>query len=336
MSFVHLHVHSEYSVLDGLSKVDLIVARAKELGQPAVAITDHGAMYGVIDFFNAAKKADVKPIIGMEGYLARRARTDRDPNKDKSPYHLLLLAQNDLGYKNLLKLASLSQLEGYYYRPRVDKEVLAQYSAGVIVTTGCGAAEIPRYLADGQLDEARRALGWYLEVFGRERFFVELQLHDGFPELLNINRQLLQLAREFDVRPVATNDAHYIKQADAPAQDIMLCIGTGTLVRQLDRMRMTDNSYYLKSYDEMSALFGEVPQALTTTLEIAEMCNVDLSSKGYHLPVFELPEGVTPEQELRRKCEAGLVWRYGERAQDPEIHQRLNYELEIIHQMGFD
>jgi DNA polymerase-3 subunit alpha len=336
MSFVHLHVHSEYSVLDGLSKVDRIVARAKELGQPAVAITDHGAMYGVIDFFNAAKKAGVKPIIGMEGYLARRSRTDRDPQKDKSPYHLLLLAQTQTGYQNLLKLATISQLEGYYYRPRVDKEVLAQYSDGVIVTTGCGAAEIPRYLADGQIDEARKALAWHVDVFGRERFFVELQLHDGFPELININRQLLQLAKEFDVRPVATNDAHYIKQQDAPAQDIMLCIGTGALVSQQDRMRMTDSSYYLKSYDEMSALFGEVPQALASTLEIAEMCNVDLSSKGYHLPIFDLPPGVTPDQELRRKCEAGLAWRYGDKASDPEIRKRLDYELEVIHKMGFD
>jgi DNA polymerase-3 subunit alpha len=336
MSFVHLHVHSEYSVLDGLSKVDRIVARAKELGQPAIAITDHGAMYGVIDFFNAAKKAGVKPIIGMEGYLARRSRHDRDPQKDKSPFHLLLLAQTQAGYQNLLKLATISQLEGYYYRPRVDKEVLAQYSEGVIVTTGCGAAEIPRFLAGGQLDEARRALSWYLETFGRERFFVELQLHEGFPELVNINRHLLQLAREFDVRLVATNDAHYIKQEDAPAQDIMLCIGTGTLVRQEDRMRMTDNSYYLKSYEEMSALFGEVPQALTSTLEIAEMCNVDLSSKGYHLPIFDLPAGVTPDQELRRQCEAGLAQRYGGRANDPEVRKRLDYELEVIHSMGFD
>jgi DNA polymerase-3 subunit alpha len=336
MSFVHLHVHSEYSVLDGLSKVDRIVARAKELGQPAVAITDHGAMYGVIDFFNAAKKAGVKPIIGMEGYLARRSRTDRDPQKDKSPYHLLLLAQTQTGYQNLLKLATISQLEGYYYRPRVDKAVLAQYNEGIIVTTGCGAAEIPRYLADGQIDEARKAMSWYVDVFGRERFFIELQLHEGFPELVNINRHLLQLAKEFDVRPVATNDAHYIKQEDAPAQDIMLCIGTGTLVSQQDRMRMTDNSYYLKSYDEMSAMFREVPQALTSTLEIAEMCNVDLSSKGYHLPVFELPAGVTPDQELRRKCEAGLALRYGDRASDPEIQKRLNYELDVIHKMGFD
>ncbi|HTP07160.1 MAG TPA: PHP domain-containing protein, partial [Anaerolineae bacterium] len=336
MSFVHLHVHSEYSVLDGLSKVGGIVARAKELGQPAVAITDHGAMYGVIDFFNAAKKAGVKPIIGMEGYLARRTRFDRDPQKDKSPYHLLLLAQTQTGYQNLLKLASISQLEGYYYRPRVDKEVLAQYSEGLIVTTGCGAAEIPRYLADGQIDEARKALGWYLDVFGRERFFIELQLHEGFPELVNINRHLLQLAKEFNVRPVATNDAHYIKQEDAPAQDIMLCIGTGTLVSQQDRMRMTDNSYYLKSEAEMAALFPEVPEALQNTQAIAEMCEVDLSTKGYHLPIFDLPEGVTPDQELRRKCEAGLVLRYGERAHDPEVRKRLDYELEVIHKMGFD
>ncbi len=336
MSFVHLHVHSEYSVLDGLSKVSAIVNRAKELGQPAVALTDHGVMFGVIDFFNAAKKAGVKPLIGMEGYLARRTRFDKDPNKDKSPYHLLLLAQNQTGYQNLLKLASLSQLEGFYYRPRVDKELLAQYSEGLIVTTGCGASEIPRLIVDGQLDEARRQLGWYVEVFGRDRFYIELQLHEGYPELVNINRQLLQFAREFGVKPVATNDAHYIRPEDAPAQDLMICIGTGSLVSQTDRMKMTDNSYYLKSRDEMAALFGEVPEALTNTLAIAEMCEVDLSSKGYHLPVFELPPGVTPEQELRRMCEAGLRARYGDRADDPEVRHRLDYELDVIHKMGFD
>lgn len=336
MSFVHLHVHSEYSVLDGLSKVTAIVDRAKELGQPAVALTDHGVMFGVIDFFNAAKKAGIKPLIGMEGYLARRTRFDKDPNKDKSPYHLLLLAQNQTGYQNLLKLASLSQLEGFYYRPRVDKELLAQYSAGLIVTTGCGASEIPRLIVNGQLDEARRQLGWYVDVFGRDRFFIELQMHDGYSELININRQLLQLAREFNLKPVATNDAHYIRPEDAPAQDLMICIGTGSLVSQTDRMRMTDNSYYLKSRDEMAALFSEVPAALTNTLAVAEMCEVDLSSKGYHLPVFELPPGVTPQQELRRICEAGLKARYGDRAADPEVRQRLDYELEVIHHMGFD
>jgi DNA polymerase-3 subunit alpha len=336
MSFVHLHVHSEYSVLDGLSHVGQIVDRAQELGQPAIALTDHGVMYGVIDFFNAAKKAGIKPIIGMEGYLARRSRFDRDPNKDKSPYHLLLLAQNDVGYQNLLKLASIAQLEGFYYRPRVDKEALAQYNAGLLVTTGCGAAELPRCLADGQLDRAREAMKWYVDVFGRERFFVELQMHDGFKELPTINRQLLQLAREFGLRAIATNDAHYIRPEDAPAQDMMICIGTGSLVSQADRMRMTDNSYYLKSADEMLAMFGEIPEVVTTTLDVAEMCSVDLSPKGYHLPVFELPPGVTPDQELRRMCEAGLAQRYGDQANDPEIRHRLNYELDVIHQMGFD
>ena len=208
MSFVHLHVHSEYSVLDGLSKVSAIVKRAKALGQPAAALTDHGVMYGAIDFYNAAQKAEIKPIIGMEGYLARRSRTDRDPQKDKSPYHLLLLAQNNLGYQNLLKLASIAQLEGFYYKPRVDKEVLAQFADGLIVTTGCGSAEIPRFILDGQVEQARQAMSWYVDVFGRERFFVELQMHEGFPELVKLNRQLIQLAKEFNLNTVATNDMH--------------------------------------------------------------------------------------------------------------------------------
>ncbi len=336
MSFVHLHVHSEYSVLDGLSKVSAIVQRAKELNQPAVALTDHGVMFGVIDFFNAAKKAGIKPIVGMEGYLARRSRLDRDPQKDKSLFHLLLLAQNMTGYQNLLCLASAAQLEGFYYRPRVDKEILEKYSAGLIVTSGCGSAEVPRFIRDGQIDQAREALSWYVDVFGRERFFIELQQHEGLPELLTLNRQLIQFAKEFNLKVVATNDAHYIKQEDARAQDVILCIGTGSLMSDANRMRMTDTSYYLKSEDEMAAMFGELPEALTNTREIADMCEVDLSSKGYHLPVFELPIGVTAADRLRQLCEEGLVRRYGERATDPIVRQRLEYELSVINKMGFD
>ncbi len=336
MSFVHLHVHSEYSLLDGLSRIPQLVKRARELGQPAIALTDHGVMYGAIEFYNAAKKAGVKPIIGVETYLARRSRHDRDPQKDKSPHHLLLLAQNDAGYKNLLKLASLSQLEGFYYRPRIDKELLAQYSEGVVCATACGSGEIPRLLRDGQVEAARREAQWYRDVFGPERFLLELQWHAGIPGLETINRGLVDLARELGLKLIATNDVHYVLAQEASAQDVLLCIGTNSLVSQPDRMRMTDQSYYLKSQQEMAALFGELPDALSNTLAVAEMCNIDLGIKGYHLPAFPVPQPHTAESYLRWLCQDGLRRRYGERADSAEVRQRLDYELAVIHQMGFD
>ncbi len=335
--FVHLHVHSEYSLLDGLSKIPRLVARAQELSQPAVALTDHGVMFGTIEFYNAAKKASVKPIVGIEAYLAPRSRTDRDPQKDKSPYHLLLLAQNDTGIRNLYHLASIAQLEGFYYKPRVDKETLAQYNEGVICLSGCGSSEIPHLLLAGQPDQARRALSWYREVFGPQRYYLELQWHDNIPGLDQCNAQLIRMSREFGLKTVATNDVHYINADDWTAQDVLLCIGTGSLVSQPSRMRMTDHSYYMKSDQEMAALFGaEAPESLVTPLAIAEMCNVDLDPQGYHLPMFPVPEGYTAESFLRQLCEAGLRERYGARADDPEIRQRLDYELGVIHQMGFD
>jgi DNA polymerase-3 subunit alpha len=337
MSFVHLHVHSEYSLLDGLSRIPQLVKRAKALGQPAVALTDHGVMYGAIEFYRAAKKAGVKPIIGLETYLARRSRFDRDPQKDKSPHHLLLLAQNDTGYRNLLKLASLSQLEGFYYKPRVDKELLAQHAEGLICATSCSSGEIPRLLRDGQVETARQAVEGYLDIFGRQRFLIELQWHEGIPGLADINRHLVELARRYQLQLVATNDVHYILAEEATAQDILLCIGTNSLVSQSDRMRMTDRSYYLKSTEEMAALFGaELPEALSNTLAVAEMCEVDLESKGYHLPVFPVPEAYTAESYLRHLCEQGLRRRYGSSADESTIRQRLDYELSVIHQMGFD
>jgi len=335
--FVHLHVHTEYSLLDGLSKIPKLVARAKELGQPALAITDHGVMFGVIEFYNAAKKAGVKPIIGIEAYLARRSRLDRDPQHDKSAYHLLLLAQNNTGYQNLLKLASTAQLEGFYYKPRVDKETLAQFSEGVICLSGCGSSEVPRLLLEGQADQARRALAWYKDIFSPERFYIELQWHDNIPGLDKANAQLVRFAQEFGLRTVATNDVHYLNADDWVAQDVLLCIGTGTLVSQPDRMRMTDHSYYLKSDEEMAALFGaEAPESFVTPLAIAEMCNVDLDPKGYHLPMYPVPEGFTAETFLRKLCEDGLREHYGMRSDDPEVRRRLDHELSIIHQMGFD
>jgi DNA polymerase III subunit alpha len=335
MSFVHLHVHSEYSLLDGYSKIKKLVTRAKEMGMPAVAITDHGTMFGVIEFFNAARAAGVKPIIGLEAYMAARTMADRDSKLDKQSSHLLLLAENQQGYQNLLKIASAAQLNGFYYYPRIDHEFLAAHSEGLIATSGCMAAEIPRALREGDLEKARAQLDWYYQVFGPDRFYIELQEHD-IPELRTINKALLELGPRYEARYVATNDVHYVDAEDYRYQDILLAIQTGTLLSDPNRMRMTDRSYYLRSVQEMARLFGEVPQALSNTVEIAERCNVDLSSKGYHLPMFDVPAGHTTDTYLRQLCEDGLIRRYGPRARNPEVRERLEYELKVIHDMGFD
>ncbi len=310
MSFVHLHVHSEYSLLDGLSRLPVLVERARELGMPAIALTDHGTMFGAVDFYLTAKAAGVKPIIGIEAYMATRGMHDRDPQLDSRAHHLLLLAESDAGYRNLLQIATASQLEGFYYRPRIDHEFLAAHSQGLICTTGCMSGEIPRALAEGRHEAARRLVDWYVEVFGPEHFFFELQSHD-VPELPAINRGLVDLAGRYDGRFVATNDVHYVYPQDADLQDILLCIQTGSLRAEPDRMRMTDPSYYLRTPQEMLALFGEVPGALANTLRIAERCQVDLDFKGYHLPAFRVPEGETSQGYLRCLCLVGLDRRYG-------------------------
>lgn len=335
MSFVHLHVHSEYSLLDGFSKTKKLVQRAKEMGMPAIALTDHGAMYGVIEFFNNAKAAGVKPLIGLEGYLAARRMQDKDVQLDKKSTHLLLLAENETGYANLLKIASAAQLEGFYYFPRIDHDFLARHAEGLIASTGCMAAEIPRAVQDGNLEAARRKLDWYYEVFGRDRFYFELQEHD-IPELRVMNKALLDLGKRYEARYIATNDVHYVDSKDHRLQDVMLAIQTGCVLSDPGRMRMSDNSYYLRSPQEMSAIFGEIPGALSNTLEIAERCTVDLGFKGYHLPEFDVPPGYTTETYLRSLCEQGLARRYGSRVDDPVVRQRLDYELGIIHNMGFD
>jgi DNA polymerase III subunit alpha len=335
MSFVHLHVHSEYSLLDGFSNIKKLVARAKEYGMPALGLTDHGTMFGVIDFYNAARDQGIKPIIGLEAYLSPRSMKSKDAQLDKKSMHLLLLAENMVGYANLLKIASAAQLEGFYYYPRIDHEYLAQHSEGLICTTGCMSAEVPRLITQGNLDGAIRQLDWYYEVFGKDRFYFELQEHN-ITDLVSINKHLHQLSSRYDANFVATNDVHYIDQKDARYQDILLAIQTGSLLSDPNRMRMTDNSYYLRSPQEMEGLFKDIPQAITNTLVIAERCNVDLGFKGYHLPEFQVPEGVTAKAYLRSLCEVGLQKRYGNRCDDPVVQERLNYELEIIHSMGFD
>jgi DNA polymerase III subunit alpha len=335
MSFVHLHVHSEYSLLDGFSNIKKLVKRAKELEMPALALTDHGTMFGVIEFYNEAVKAGIKPIVGVEMYLAARSMQERVPQEDKKSTHLLLLAENEVGYKNLLRIASAAQLEGFYYYPRIDHDFLARHSEGLICTSGCMSAEIPRLIRAGQIEAARKRMDWYYEVFGSEGFFLELQQH-GIKELADINKALLEMGQHYHARYVATNDVHYINKDDARLQDILLAIQTGSVLSDPNRMRMADNSYYLRTPQEMSELFVEVPEAINNTLLISERCNIDLSFKGYHLPEFEVPQGYTPKSYLRELCEEGLGKRYGERAEEDVLRKRLDYELGVIHKMGFD
>ncbi|HPH97048.1 MAG TPA: DNA polymerase III subunit alpha [Anaerolineaceae bacterium] len=336
MSFVHLHVHTTYSVLDGFSDIKKLMKRVVEMGMPAVALTDHGTMFGAIEFYKAALAAGVKPIIGLEAYLSPRSMTQRDSKLDKQANHMLLLAQNETGYKNLLQIASTAQLEGFYYHPRVDHEYLAAHAEGLIATSGCMAADVPRAIMREGVEAARKKLDWYYEVFGEDNFFLELQQHN-IPELEQINKTLLELGPRYKARYVATNDVHYINPDDARLQDVLLAIQTTATLDDPNRFRMSDSSYYLRSPEEMSALFAEVPESLSNTLLIAERCNLELIKKGYHLPLFALPEGMTAETRLRQLCEEGLARRYGSRVtSDPRVRERLEYELGVIHTMGFD
>ncbi len=334
-SFVHLHTHTVYSLLDGFSNIKKLVKRAKELEMPALAITDHGTMFGALEFYNAAREAGVKPIIGVETYMAARRMQDRDSKLDKKSSHLLLLAENETGYKNLLKLTSAAQMDGFYYYPRIDHELLAQHSEGLICTSGCMSAEIPRTLLDENPEEAVRKMNWYYDVFGPDRFFVELQQHN-IAEMVDLNKKLVALGARYSANFVATNDVHYINLEDAAYQDVLLAIQTGKLLNDPDRMRYDSQTFYLRSPQEMSRLFAEIPSALSNTLMIAERCNVDLGFKGYHIPEFPIPEGYTAETYLRHLCEIGLEKRYGTRKNDPEIRERLDFELGVIHTMGFD
>ncbi|TVL97956.1 MAG: DNA polymerase III subunit alpha, partial [Candidatus Brocadia sp. WS118] len=301
----------------------------------AVAITDHGTMFGVMDFYKAATNEGIKPIIGVEAYLAARTMQDRDSKLDRTSSHLLLLAENETGYKNLLKISSAAQLDGFYYYPRIDHDLLAKHSEGIIATSGCMSAEIPRLLMDGNHEEAVKRMNWYYDVFGRDNFFIELQQHN-IKEITDLNRKLLEMGMKYSANYIATNDVHYINQDDARLQDIMLAIQTQSLLSDPERMRMSDDSYYLRTPAEMSRLFAEVPESLSNTLLIAERCNVDLSFKGYHLPEFPVPDGFTVASYLRHLCEDGARKRYGESATSSKVRERIEYELGVVNKMGFD
>jgi len=331
--FVHLHLHTEYSVLDGFSQIGPLCARAAELEMPALAITDHGVMYGVIDFYNGCKKVGVKPIIGVETYMALDKHTRRFP-EDKKQYHLVLLARNAVGYRNLVSLVTTAHLDGFYYKPRIDRELLAAHCAGVIALSACGGGEPAQHLLAGNIEAARAAAAWYRDLLGSDGYYLELQRHPGLPELERVNVELVRIARELGIPLVATNDPHYIRAEDAQAHDILLCLQMNKTLNDPDRMRMSDESYYLKSADEMGTLFPEWPEALENTVRVAELCNLELEFGRVELPEFPLPEGHDPESYLRHLCEEGMHRRYGANLRE-EHWERLNYELGVIAETGF-
>jgi DNA polymerase-3 subunit alpha len=330
--FVHLHVHSEYSLLDGLSRIKDLVQRARELGMNALAITDHGVMYAVLDFYRQAVEQGIKPIIGCEIYLARDSMHSRRPGKDAKPYHLILLAENEAGYQNLLGLTTKAHLEGFYYKPRIDKDLLSQHSEGLIALSGCGRGEVPHLISQEDHEGARRAAAWYRDLFGLKSFYLELQEHD-IPELSTINKGLIAISGELGIPLIATNDVHYVREEDAQAQELLLCIQTNTTVNDPKRMKMQGKGYHLRSYEEMADLFSEVPEALANTLDIAQRCNVSFEFDTLHLPPFEVPEGFTSESYLTRLCEEGLEKRYPHITS--EVEARLGHELALIKDMDF-
>ena len=336
MEFTHLHVHTEYSLLDGSSKIKELVHRAKELGMDSLAITDHGVMYGAIEFYKAALAEGINPILGCEVYVAPGSRFDREAAKgaedDSRYHHLVLLAENDEGYQNLVKIVSKGFTEGFYYKPRVDYEVLRTYSKGVIALSACLAGVVPYFLRRGLYEEAKKEALILQDIFGKGNFFLELQDH-GIPEQQTVNTGLLRMSKELSIDLVATNDVHYIYDTDAEAHDILLCIQTGKKVADEDRMRYEGGQYYLKSAEEMAELFPYAREAIENTHKIAERCHVEIEFNHYKLPHFEVPEGFTSEGYLRHLCQEGLVHRYGEEA--GKYQKRLDYELDTIVTMGF-
>jgi len=327
--FSHLHIHTEYSLLDGMCRIPRLVERAKELGMDSLAITDHGVMYGAIQFYLAAREAGIKPIIGCEVYVTQNSHLNRNAGEQK-PSHLILLAKNQTGYHNLIQLTTKAHLEGFYYKPRVDKELLEQYHHGLIALTACIAGEIPHLILEGRLEEANQAALWYKQTFGD--FYLEIQRHP-IPELEQINQGLISLSSELDIPLVATNDVHYAKREDASTHDLLLCIGTGSSIHDEKRIKMAGDFFYLKDPSEMAELYRDIPQALENTERIAEMCNLKLEFGRLHLPEIELPEGKTADQFLADLCYEGQPQYYPEPTS--EIKQRLDYELEVIRRTEF-
>ncbi len=332
-NFVHLHVHTEYSLLDGACRIAKLVSTCKEKGMNALAITDHGVMYAVIDFYNECKKQGIKPILGCEVYTARRSRFDKDSNLDGDYGHLILLAKNNIGYKNLIKIVSDAFTDGFYYKPRVDRELLSENSEGLICCSACLGGDIPQLILNDDYDGAKKLALWYNDTFGQGNYYLELQ-SNGVEEQIKVNQQLIKMSKETGIPLVATNDVHFIERSDARAQDILMCIQMGKKYADEDRMRFSTDQIYLRSPEEMSALFESCPEAIENTVKIADMCNVELDFGRSVLPNFEIPEGYTSETYLRKLCYDGAEFRFGKDLSD-EVKERLEYELDVICKMGY-
>jgi len=337
MKFVHLHVHTHFSLLDGLSKIDELIACAKEDGADALAITDHGVMYGVVEFYQKCKKASLKPIIGVEAYLSPGSRFDKNSKSDEKNYHLLLLAKNESGYKNIIKIVTIAHLEGFYYKPRVDWEILEKYHDGLIACTACLGGEIPKLILSGKTEKARERILEYNNLFGQDNFYLEVQPHPNLEGQEEVNKKLIEFGRELNVPLVATNDIHYLSQDDYDVQDVLLCLQTKHKKDDRDRMEMHGQDYYYKSAREMSEYFKDVPEAISNSLKIADYCNLEIELGTTQLPFFVLPDNLSQDDYLKELCLLGLEKRYSVKydAIEELIKERFDYELGVVAKMGF-
>jgi DNA polymerase-3 subunit alpha len=331
-NFVHLHNHTEYSLLDGASRIPVMVSRAAELEMPALALTDHGVMYGAIHFYKACKEAGIKPIVGCEVYVAPRSRLLREGRVDRDPNHLTLLAADQDGYLNLMKLCTVGQMEGMYYKPRIDKEILAEHSKGLIALSGCLQGEAASRISDGDIDGAREAVAAYRDIFGKDRFLLEVQRH-GIDRQTQVNEALAGFGKEFGLRLCATNDLHYVHRNDSEAHDVLLCLQTGARFNDPNRWRFSTQENYLKTPEEMLAAFADLPDALASTLDVADQCDLNLKLGATLLPPFDVPDGMKPDEYLRKLVLEGLSWRYGEA--DAATKERADGELSVISQTGY-
>ena len=333
--FVHLHVHSEYSLLDGAARLEKLVQRAKELRFPALALTDHGNLFGSVDFYTACVKAGVKPILGSELYVAPGSRFERSGQDGsyEGASHCTVLVRNRTGHANLMRLVSKAYLEGYYYKPRVDRELLAQHSEGLLVLSGCLNSEVSRQLSAGDEAKALETAGWYQEVFGKDHYFMEVQSH-GLEEQRKVTEGTVRIARAIGAPLVGTNDSHYLEAEHSRAHEALLCIQTGTTMADPNRWRFSTEEFYLKSADEMRTVFKELPEAYTNTLAVAERCNIELTFGQFHLPRYQVPDGFTLDSYLEHLAYEGLTTRYGPTPGDAVV-ERLRFELGVIEKMGF-